>query len=105
MRKNRVEAKRAMLLFRELARRYELPLKPLSAEMVFDQSRIVFSYGSEERLDTQPLQSELARRLHSAGRAAPGRAAREAPGCAAAAACAGRSSAATATPRTRARSR
>jgi cell fate regulator YaaT (PSP1 superfamily) len=59
VRKNRVEAKRAMLLFRELAKRLELPLKPLSAEMVFDQSRIVFSYGSEERLDTQELQSEL----------------------------------------------
>jgi cell fate regulator YaaT (PSP1 superfamily) len=64
VRKNRVEAKRAMLLFRELARRHDLPLKPLSAEMVFDQSRIVFSYGSEERLDTSALQSELAKRLN-----------------------------------------
>src|SRR6185503_7301939 len=64
VRKNRIEAKRSMLLFRELARRFELPVKPLSAEMVFDQSRIVFSYGSEERLDTQALQSELAKRLN-----------------------------------------
>jgi cell fate regulator YaaT (PSP1 superfamily) len=64
VRKNRVEAKRAMLLFRELAKRFELPVKPLSAEMVFDQSRIVFSYGSEERLDTHELQSELAKRLN-----------------------------------------
>ena len=64
VRKNRVEARRAMLLFRELAKRLELPLKPLSAEMVFDQSRIVFSYGSEERLDTHELQSELAKRLN-----------------------------------------
>jgi cell fate regulator YaaT (PSP1 superfamily) len=64
VRRNRVEAKRAMLLFRELAKRHDLPLKPLSAEMVFDQSRIVFSYGSEERLDTSALQSELAKRLN-----------------------------------------
>ena len=64
VRKNRIEAKRSMLLFRELAGRFELPVKPLSAEMVFDQSRIVFSYGSEERLDTQALQSELAKRLN-----------------------------------------
>jgi cell fate regulator YaaT (PSP1 superfamily) len=62
--KNRIESKRAMLLFRELARRMELPVKPLSAEMVFDQSRIVFSYGSEERLDTHALQAELAKRLN-----------------------------------------
>jgi len=64
VRKNRVESRRAMLLFRELAKRLELSAKPLSAEMVFDQSRIVFSYGSEERLDTQELQSELAKRLN-----------------------------------------
>jgi cell fate regulator YaaT (PSP1 superfamily) len=64
VRKNRVEAKRAMLLFRELARRHELEVKPLSAEMVFDQSRIVFSYGSEERVDTHALQADLAKRLN-----------------------------------------
>jgi cell fate regulator YaaT (PSP1 superfamily) len=64
VRKNRVEAKRAMLLFRELAKRHDLPLKPLSSEMVFDQSRIVFSYGSEERLDTSALHSELSKRLN-----------------------------------------
>jgi len=39
-------------------------VEPVSLKMEFDQSRIVFSYGSEERLDTQPLQSELARRLN-----------------------------------------
>ena len=64
VRKNRVEAKRSMLLFRELARRHELAIKPLSAEMVFDQSRIVFSYGSEERVDTHALQADLAKRLN-----------------------------------------
>jgi cell fate regulator YaaT (PSP1 superfamily) len=63
VRKNRMEAARAMLLFRELAKRHALQLKPLSAEMVFDGGRIVFSYGSEERLDTHALQAELASRL------------------------------------------
>ena len=60
---NRVEARRAMLLFRELGKRYALDMKPLSAEMVFDQSRLVFSYTSEERLDTQALQADLSERL------------------------------------------
>jgi cell fate regulator YaaT (PSP1 superfamily) len=60
---NRVEARRAMLLFRELAKRHALELKPLSSEMVFDQSRLVFSYTSEERLDTQALQADLNDRL------------------------------------------
>jgi len=64
VRKNRVEAKRSMLLFRELSQRHELAIKPLSAEMVFDQSRIVFSYGSEERVDTHALQADLAKRLN-----------------------------------------
>ena len=45
VRQNRVEAKRAMLLFRELTRRAGLPLKPVAADMVFDQSRIVFSFA------------------------------------------------------------
>jgi len=58
VRKKRVEAKRAMLLFASWRNGFQLPVKPLSAEMVFDQSRIVFSYGSEERLDTHELQSE-----------------------------------------------
>jgi cell fate regulator YaaT (PSP1 superfamily) len=63
VRKNRIEAKRSMLLFRELAGRFELPVKPLSAEMVFDQSRIVFSFSSDERPDTRALQTDLAARL------------------------------------------
>lgn len=63
VRQNRVEARRAMLLFRELGKRHALEMKPLSAEMVFDQSRLVFSYTSEERLDTQALQADLSERL------------------------------------------
>jgi cell fate regulator YaaT (PSP1 superfamily) len=64
LRKNRVEAARGMLLFRELAQRHRLPLKPLSSEMVFDGGRMVFSYSSEERVDTHALQAELAQRLN-----------------------------------------
>ena len=60
---NKVEAKRAMLLFRELIKRQGLPLKPVSAELVFDGSRLTFAYSAEERPDTSPLQAELSTRL------------------------------------------
>ena len=63
VRKNRVEAKRGMLLFRELAGRHGLELKPIAAELVFDQGRISFSFSSEERPDTRALQTDLAARL------------------------------------------
>jgi cell fate regulator YaaT (PSP1 superfamily) len=62
-RENRREAKRAMLLFRELIRAHDLPAKPIGAEVVFDGSRLVFSYGAEGRLETRRIQEELARRL------------------------------------------
>jgi cell fate regulator YaaT (PSP1 superfamily) len=61
--RNRVEAKRGMLLFRELASRHGIALKPIAAEMVFDQGRIVFSFSAEERPDTRALQADLAARL------------------------------------------
>jgi cell fate regulator YaaT (PSP1 superfamily) len=60
---NRDEAKRAMKVLRELLRTSELELKPVSAELVFDGSRIVFSYQSESRPDLTELQEELRRRL------------------------------------------
>ena len=40
-----------------------LKLKPVAAELVFDQSRIVFSFSSDERPDTRALQTDLAGRL------------------------------------------
>jgi cell fate regulator YaaT (PSP1 superfamily) len=61
---NRIAEKRALLLFRELCRRRELELKPISAELVFDASRITFSYSAAERLETTELQADLAERLH-----------------------------------------
>ncbi len=60
---NRVEARRAMKVLRELLRSRELDLKPVSAELVFDGSRVVFSYQSEARLDLGELQDALRSRL------------------------------------------
>jgi cell fate regulator YaaT (PSP1 superfamily) len=61
--KNRVEAKQAMGVFRELLRGSDLELKPVSAELVFDGSRIVFSYQAETRPDLSALQEKLRGRL------------------------------------------
>jgi cell fate regulator YaaT (PSP1 superfamily) len=60
---NRVEAEQAMKVMRELVRARDLELKPVSAEIVFDRSRIVFSYQSESRPDLTELQESLRRRL------------------------------------------
>ena len=60
---NRAEAKRAMHLFREVMRTQGIALKPVSAELVFDGSRIVFSYQAQGRPDLSSVQDELKRRL------------------------------------------
>jgi cell fate regulator YaaT (PSP1 superfamily) len=60
---NKLEARRAMKVLREALRARALELKPVSAELVFDRSRVVFSYQSEGRLDLTELQEELRRRL------------------------------------------
>jgi cell fate regulator YaaT (PSP1 superfamily) len=60
---NKIEARRAMKTFRELLRARPLELKPVTAELVFDGSRVVFSYQSESRLDLTELQEELRLRL------------------------------------------
>jgi cell fate regulator YaaT (PSP1 superfamily) len=61
--KNGVEAKRAMKVFRELLRASDFELKPVSAELVFDGTRLVFSYQSESRLDLTSLQEDLRQRF------------------------------------------
>ena len=61
---NGLEARRAMAVFREVVRDQGAVLKPVSAELVFDSSRFVFSYEADERPDVGRLQSELRRRLH-----------------------------------------
>ena len=62
-RENRAEAKRSMLVFREVMRMQGIDLKPVAAELVFDGSRIVFSYQAQGRPDLTGVQEELRRRL------------------------------------------
>jgi cell fate regulator YaaT (PSP1 superfamily) len=61
---NREEARRAMRVFREVIKQHGAELKPVAAELVFDGSRVVFSYESERRPDAAKLQSALRDRLH-----------------------------------------
>jgi cell fate regulator YaaT (PSP1 superfamily) len=61
---NRLEAKRAMRVFRDVVRYQRAVLKPVTAELVFDGSRLIFSYEAAHRPDVGALQSELRRRLH-----------------------------------------
>lgn len=61
VRKNRDESKRAMAAFREAITKHRAAMKPISVEVAFDCSRIVFSYSSETRVETRRLQDELSR--------------------------------------------
>jgi cell fate regulator YaaT (PSP1 superfamily) len=60
---NRAAAKRAMRVFRELLRAHGLRLKPISAEIVFDGGRIIFSFANDARLETRALAGDLSARL------------------------------------------
>jgi cell fate regulator YaaT (PSP1 superfamily) len=60
---NRAEAKRAMRVFRDVMRQSGLDLKPVSAELVFDGSRLVFAYECESRPDLTAFRDELRHRL------------------------------------------
>lgn len=62
-RENRESARQAMRAFRDLVREHDLPVKPISAELVLDGSRVVISYGSETKVDTGRLIGELGRRI------------------------------------------
>jgi cell fate regulator YaaT (PSP1 superfamily) len=62
-RENRAEGKRAMRVFREVMRAQSIELKPVAAELVFDGSRVVFSYQAQGRPDLTAIQEELRRRL------------------------------------------
>ena len=61
---NREEARRAMRVFREVVKEQGVELKPVAAELVFDGSRLVFSYEAERRPDAAKLQAALRDRLH-----------------------------------------
>jgi cell fate regulator YaaT (PSP1 superfamily) len=60
---NQVEAKRAMRVFRDVVKQTGLELKAVSAELVFDGSRLVFAYECEGRPDVSSLRDELRHRL------------------------------------------
>jgi cell fate regulator YaaT (PSP1 superfamily) len=60
---NRTEAQRAIRVFRDVMRQTGLELKPVSAELVFDGSRLVFAYEAEGRPDLSAFRDELRRRL------------------------------------------
>ena len=53
-----------MRVFRDVIKQQGVELKPVAAELVFDGSRVVFSYESERRPDAAKLQSALRDRLH-----------------------------------------
>ena len=60
---NRKEARRAMLSFRDVTRELGIEVKPIVAELVFDGSRLVFTYSGEGKIEVRRLQEELSRRL------------------------------------------
>ena len=60
---NRIEARRAMRVFRDVLRSEGVEVKPVSVEIVFDGSRAVVSYQADERPDVAQVEAELARRL------------------------------------------
>ena len=60
---NRREARRAMLVLRDAMQKQGIRFKAISAEIVFDGSRVVFAYESAEKLELGRLQDELAERL------------------------------------------
>lgn len=52
-------------LFRKLVARHKLDMKPIGAEHLFDDSKIVFYFAAEERIDFRDLVRELAAELHN----------------------------------------
>ena len=60
---NRIEASRAMRVFRELLKAHAVTVKPVAVEIVFDGSRAVVSYQADARPELGRLQAELAGRL------------------------------------------
>jgi cell fate regulator YaaT (PSP1 superfamily) len=63
-RENQEEAKEAMRVFRAATKELGLAVKPISAEIVFDGSRVVLSYECEKRPDVRALMRSLRDRLH-----------------------------------------
>lgn len=51
--------------FRALVKKHNLDMKPIGAEHIFDDSKIVFYFAAEERVDFRELVRELAAELHN----------------------------------------
>lgn len=51
--------------FRALVAKHNLDMKPIGAEHLFDDSKIVFYFAAEERVDFRELVRELAAELHN----------------------------------------
>jgi cell fate regulator YaaT (PSP1 superfamily) len=63
VRQNRESARAALRVFREALRQDGVEARPLAAEIVFDGSRIVFSYRAEDRVELRHLAPQLGREL------------------------------------------
>ncbi len=51
--------------FRELVRKHGLDMKPIGVEHLFDESKVVFYFAAEERVDFRELVRELAAEMHT----------------------------------------
>lgn len=51
--------------FRELVRKHKLDMKPIGVEHLFDDSKVVFYFAAEERVDFRELVRELAAEMHA----------------------------------------
>ena len=65
--------------FRELVEEYELDMKPIDVEYLFDGDKVVFYFVAEERVDFRDLVRDLAAAVQGAHRHAPDRRARRGP--------------------------
>jgi len=54
-----------MKRFRELVAKHKLDMKPIGVEHLFDDSKVVFYFAAEERVDFRELVRELASGLHN----------------------------------------
>ncbi|MDR0501662.1 MAG: hypothetical protein LBG97_10585 [Coriobacteriales bacterium] len=58
------KGKEAMPVFRELAEKHELDIKPVEVEYLFSGDKAVFYFASEERVDFRELVRDLASHFH-----------------------------------------
>ena len=54
----------AMSVFRELVGKHKLDMKPVAAEFLFGDDKVVFYFSAEERVDFRELVRDLAARFH-----------------------------------------